>query len=136
MAYNVRKCLSRWRIKNLRILFFTLFSGSLNLLKAGMREGHTPKSYFTALVCLSKQDTTCIPCKPSKTKFYVYLTTRNHCGKRYTEKTRRYIHERHGEHRSDIENQSLESRQQFLNCGIKGLYLQIIIFSKKGKRKF
>ena len=38
MAYNLRKCLSRWHIKNLRIRFLTLFLGSLNLFKAGVEQ--------------------------------------------------------------------------------------------------
>ena len=92
-----------------------------------MKEGVTFKSRYTGLSYKIRHHFTC------KSRYCVYLISCTKCGKQYTGKTRQHMHERHGGHRNEIENETTELGKHFNLCGINNLSLQIIDSVKEGE---
>ena len=68
-----------------------------------------------------------------KSKYVVYLITCNKCGKQYTGKTTQHMHQRHGGHRSEVDNKSSELGEHFANCGVTNMIIQIVDCVKPGE---
>ena len=90
------------------------------LLCPRLKEGSTFSNTFTGLSYKMKHNLTC------KSKYVVYLITCKECGKQYTGKKTQYMHQRHGGHGSEVENESSELGEHFANCGVTNMIIQIV----------
>ena len=68
-----------------------------------------------------------------KSRYVVYLITCLDCYKQYVGKTTQHMHQRHGGHRSEIDDRSTELGEHFASCGLERLSLQIIDCVKEGE---
>ena len=89
-----------------------------------LREGREFSSSYTGLAYKMKHHLTC------KSRYVVYLITCLGCCKQYVGKTTQHMHQRHGGHRSEIDDRSTELGEHFASCGLDNISLQIIDFVK------
>ena len=85
-----------------------------------LREGRDFSSSYTGLAYKMKHHLTC------KSRYVVYLITCLDCDKQYVGKTTQHMHQRHGGHRSEMDDRSTELGEHFASCGLERLSLQII----------
>ena len=92
-----------------------------------LREGRDFSSSYTGLAYKMKHHLTC------KSRYVAYLISCLDCGKHYVGKTTQHMHQRHGGHRSEIDDRSTELGEHFASCGLERLSLQIIDCVKEGE---